>query len=225
VKSFACMHAILCTLVASGCSDALIYGERTSVSVAAIRLNDDPAQPIRLKVGFGRDVVSVAPPLGGAVAAQEAGTGVAAPSGATDAAVGNAQAGEAVSQVSTFNLKVTAPFFASASEDQQILRVHSRFASGEAALKVAGSAGAVAAIVSTDITGFQIARQEKYRRCLADDKRFPLEKLVELAKTLVLELDALEQKDAAKARGRILDFVWDQRADRTTEAKMAGPCA
>ena len=123
------------------CADGLVYGERTSISVASVRLNDDPAEPVAVKLGFDRDVVLVAPPLTGNVVGQDDQGRQTTTSG-----------GEAVSQFSTFTVYATPAFLPAGStgagaRTAELLGVQARFASGEAALAIAGSPEAVAAVM------------------------------------------------------------------------------
>ena len=48
-------------LALSACSEALIYGESTSFSVASVKLNDNVAEPIGVNVGLKRTVAALAP--------------------------------------------------------------------------------------------------------------------------------------------------------------------
>src|SRR4051794_29472119 len=75
-------------LLLGGCTDALIYGERTSFNLA-ISINDDPAIPMSVNAGLHRTVVTYAPPLGGNVQRRD-GTVIAA--------------GESVAAISKFDL-------------------------------------------------------------------------------------------------------------------------
>ena len=118
-------------LALGGCADGLVYGERTSFNLASIRLNDDPAQPVSVELGFDRDVVLVAPPIGGVVVDD----GERTPSG------------EAVSQFSTFTVKSTTPFLEPPTSTTELLGVQTRFASGEAALAIASEPEVVAAVL------------------------------------------------------------------------------
>ena len=140
-----CVATIAAGLPIVGCADGLVYGERTSFSVASLRLNDDPAQPVAVKLGFNRDVVLVAPPIGGSVVEKDVSTDGKVEK---DVYIG----GEAVSQFSTFTVKSTTPFVPdprkSSDEGQdQLLGVQSRFASGEAAIAIAESPEVVAAFM------------------------------------------------------------------------------
>lgn len=130
----------LCGLVLlvcmSGCSDALIYGERTSFNLA-ISVNDNAALPLSVNAGLQRIVVNFAPPLGG------------------DATSGNATSarGEAVSSISGFDLGYDE---AAGSPLDGTLTIRTKFASGEAAVTASGKPAAVAAIVN--VRGAPISR-------------------------------------------------------------------
>lgn len=45
----------------SGCGHALVYGEGTNFSLATLRVNDDPATPLRVVSGLDRTVATIAP--------------------------------------------------------------------------------------------------------------------------------------------------------------------
>lgn len=127
----------------SGCGgDALVYGERTSVDVASIRLGDDVAQPVRINLGFDRQVAMIAPALGGTTADQD--------SDVPNRVVGE---GEAVSQFSTFTVGAEAAFVGG-DQNSNLLRVQSRFASGAAALAIADKPEVVAALMGFTPTTF-----------------------------------------------------------------------
>lgn len=131
------LGTLVAMLVVAGCADGLVYGERTSFNLASVRLNDDPSEPVAIKLGFDRDVVLVAPPIGGKVVAYD-------DQGRERVTAG----GEAVSQFSTFTLKSTAPFVRrSDDEPDALLAVQSRFATGAAALAIAGKPEVVAALL------------------------------------------------------------------------------
>jgi len=131
--------AFLAMLLVTGCADGLVYGERTSFDLASVRVNDDPSEPVSIKLGFDRDVALVAPPIGGKVEDD----------GRTTAE------GEAVSQFSTFTMKSTAPFV-NPTGNADLLAVQTRFASGNAALAIAGKPPVVAAFLG--LTGNLVDR-------------------------------------------------------------------
>jgi hypothetical protein len=187
--------ALLATLLLAGCADGLAYGERTSISVASVRLNDDPAQPVAIKLGFDRDVVSVAPPIGGFV--DEGGQRTAS--------------GEAVSQFSTFTVTTKAPFLPDrqtnqAAEQPDLLGVQSRFASGGAALQISDDPQVVAAVLGftplTRLTSDDIPLLEKLSECV---NAMDLEQLKDLASTLEIGLSENAQQVPEEARLEITD--------------------
>lgn len=152
----------------AGCADGLIYGERTSISVASVRVNDDPAQPVAIKLGFDRDVVLVAPPIGGDFSEEvgdgcgETGSGgddqepTAASAGVQQRSV-TTSGGESVSQFSTFRVTTAAPLLSApiapggGQEADDLLMVQTRFASGGAALAIACSPEVVAAFMGLQV--------------------------------------------------------------------------
>jgi NADPH-dependent 2,4-dienoyl-CoA reductase/sulfur reductase-like enzyme len=129
------LAALLALLLVAACADGLVYGERTSFNLASVRVNDDPAEPVVVKLGFDRDVVLVAPPIGGEVVAYD-------DQGRKKVTPG----GEAVSQFSTFTLKSAAPFLRP-GETADLLAVQTRFATGHAALAIASEPEVVAAFL------------------------------------------------------------------------------
>lgn len=52
------------SLPLTGCGNALIYGEGTNFSLTTLRLNDDPATPVRVISGLDRSAAAVVPKLG-----------------------------------------------------------------------------------------------------------------------------------------------------------------
>jgi len=128
---------LVAMMVVTGCADGLVYGERTSFNLASVRLNDDPSEPVAIKLGFDRDVVLVAPPVGGEVVTYDdlGGRRITA-------------RGEAVSQFSTFTLKSAAPFVRRPDDEPDaLLAVQTRFATGAAATAIASEPDVVAALL------------------------------------------------------------------------------
>jgi hypothetical protein len=149
----------MATSVLTACADGLIYSEWTSINLASARINADPATPVAIKLGFDRNVVAVAPPIGGTAeetieGSQRPRSSVTATEGTAATADGcespSASAGEAVSQFSTFSVNVSTPFVRTLTEtvaetaaesavettDWRHTWIHSRFASGGAALEI-----------------------------------------------------------------------------------------
>lgn len=126
-------------LLLAGCADGLSFAEQTSLNLASVRLNEDPAQPVAVKLGFDRDVVLVAPPIGGIIVEPDGQGGQR-----------TTASGEAVSQFSTFTISSSAPFLSDGQADSDIeptadlLGVQTRFASGGAALAIADEPEVVA---------------------------------------------------------------------------------
>jgi hypothetical protein len=135
---------VLIALVAlPGCQSALIYGERTSFNLAAVRLNDDIAEPVKINIGLSRSVGTMAPPRGGNVQSTPTTDGGAK---TKDAKV---DSGEAVSVFSSFDLQYvtgsgTTPTLPLVDGDLSIV---TRFASGQAAINISDHAPTVNAIV------------------------------------------------------------------------------
>jgi hypothetical protein len=132
---------LVAMLVVTSCADGLVYGERTSFNLASVRLNDDPSEPVAIKLGFDRDVVLVAPPVGGEVVAYDGQGGRSVTA-----------RGEAVSQFSTFTLKSAAPFVRRpGDEPDALLAVQTRFATGAAAMAIASKPEVVAALMGLPV--------------------------------------------------------------------------
>jgi hypothetical protein len=202
-----CLGALFAMLLLAGCADGLAYGERTSISVASVRLNDDPAQPVAVKLGFDRDVVSVAPPIGGFV--DEDGQRTAS--------------GEAVSQFSTFTVSTKAPFLPDGQTDQaaeqpDLLGVQSRFASGGAALEISDEPDVVAAVMGL---GLRVpSEEEQVKQALAELDPDEQQRLCELADRDFGNLTDLEKEDAGELTG-FLD-LYDDRVHALVRSACQG---
>jgi hypothetical protein len=143
-----CLHPMvaliaICSLAA--CQPALIYGERTSFNVAAIQLNDNVGEPAKINFGFVRSVATSAPPRGGEdqVIVAPATT----PKDKGSSASAKVHEGEAVSVFSNFRLNQTAQNAANLPLTNGDLAIRTRFASGQAAITIAGDVKAVTAIL------------------------------------------------------------------------------
>ena len=69
----------LMTLAGAGCnSPALVYGERNSLHVASVQVNDNTSEPLRLNVGFRRTIATMASSLQGSAEAGANGDAVSA---------------------------------------------------------------------------------------------------------------------------------------------------
>ncbi len=130
---------MVCTMVVlanalAACSDALVFGDRSSIEVASVRLNDDVAEPIRVNIGLDRQLVTNAPALGGTVEWTDA-----------NGERKRAAEGEAINLFSTFRAEVAPETLG--GEQRNLLKVHTRFASGAAAGEIAGEPTVVARIL------------------------------------------------------------------------------
>jgi hypothetical protein len=155
--------AFIAIIVLTACNDGLIYSEWTSINLASARINADPATPVAIKLGFDRNVVAVAPPIGGTAEQSSTATiaGSRPPGTSPTTADGtsatcesaSASKGEAVSQFSTFSVNVSTPFVGPGAgnsaepPDRRHTWIHSRFASGGAALAIACAPHVAAAIM------------------------------------------------------------------------------
>lgn len=127
-KFFLAALSTVVIFIAGGCSKpALVYGERNSLHVASVQVNDNVAEPLRLNVAFRRTIAMKAGSLDG-------GNGTAS--------------GEAVSVFSSFDLD---------SDDKNSktildpIQITTKFASGNAARKIAGNTNAVAQILGVQL--------------------------------------------------------------------------
>ena len=119
----------LMTLAGAGCnSPALVYGERNSLHVASVQVNDNTSEPLRLNVGFRRTIATKAPSLQGSA---EAGAN-----------------GDAVSAFSSFDLHSDD---GSAATIIDPLVINTKFASGKAARALTSNPQAVAQILNIDL--------------------------------------------------------------------------
>lgn len=114
--------------ICAGCTQpALLYGERNSLHVASVQINDNVAEPLRLNVAFRRTIAMKAPSVEGA----------------------NGEAkGEAVSVFSSFDL-------GSDDNDKTTIidpiEITTKFASGIAAQNIASNPSVVAQILGVTL--------------------------------------------------------------------------
>jgi hypothetical protein len=157
----------------AACQPALMYGERTSFNLAAIHLNDDVSEPVKIKVGLLRSVATVAPPRGGKD--QEHMAEVTNPDDPKTTV--KVRGGDAVSVFSNFDLdylgnRKDVPLPPSLPLTTEDLNIRTRFASGQAAIDVSGNTQVVAAIlgvrtVSPDTPDIH-ARKKRLTDCVTD---------------------------------------------------------
>lgn len=119
-----------------GCTNALIYGERTSFNLA-ISVNDDAAVPVSINAGLQRNVITFAPPVA-----------ERSMNGQTSAA------GESVAAVSRFDLAYTP---GAAGPLAGTLVIRTQFLSGEAAILATSNPATAARTVQLVTTGRFIA--------------------------------------------------------------------
>jgi hypothetical protein len=157
---------LIAAIILTACNDGLIYSEWTSINLASARINADPATPVAIKLGFDRNVVAVAPPIGGTAEQTSSTTveggelpGTTVASAEDTAATTDgcespaASSGEAVSEFSTFSVNVSTPFVQTTdgTPDWRHTWIHSRFASGGAALAIACEPDVVAAVMGLTV--------------------------------------------------------------------------
>lgn len=201
------LHPLLAAMLVAGCADGLVYGERTSFDLASVRLNDDPSEPVSVKLGFNRSVAMAAPAIGGRVEDVER------------KANGNeirrvTPEGESVSHFSSFTLKSVPPFVRSTSGEQEaLLDVQTRFASGQAAIAIADNPQVVAALMGLRPLPLRdqetAALVQSLSACVnAMDRR----QLDDLADGLGITLTSAELGNDQEAKRRITEFI-DQEED------------
>lgn len=163
----------------AACSDALVFADRSSIEVASVRLNDDVAEPIRVNIGFDRQLVTNAPALGGTIeATNEHGDKVKAANG------------EAINLFSTFRAKVEPEIVGGEPTSTNQLKVHTRFASGAAATAIAGKPEVVAHFLGLQeirpLSTEMAALQAKLTKCLnvAESTASPPSALDQMATTI-----------------------------------------
>ncbi len=130
-KKIACLVATGLILFVSGCGDTLVFMERTSLSLAAVNLNENVGEPVEVNVGFRRSVISFSPPVGGV----EVFEGEFVPEG------------EAVSMLSGFKLAYDPPDGDLLPGD---LTIKTQFASGNAAVAIADDPAIANRIMDVD---------------------------------------------------------------------------
>jgi len=181
----------------AACQPALIYGERTSFNLAAVQVNDNVSEPVRINFGLLRSVATAAPPRGGM-----AGERPVDPK--SDKNTDRTANGEAVSVLSNFHLEDSGAGSSLPLVSDE-LTIRTRFASGEAAISVADKPGAVRAILGVGTVGPVSpevrARQKKLVDCvrkIVDPKQLEV-----IAKELGVESTDNPQADNFEIRNRI----------------------
>ncbi len=48
----------------SGCAQSIVYGEGTNISIATLKVNDNPATPLQITTGLNRTVAALVPRQG-----------------------------------------------------------------------------------------------------------------------------------------------------------------
>lgn len=163
----------------AACQPALIYGERTSFNLAAVQVNDNVSEPVRVNFGLLRSVATVAPPRGGTAGAPN---------------------GEAVSIFSNFHLEDSGARSSLPLVDDE-LTIRTRFASGDAAIRVSEDPGAVRAILGVGTVGPVSPEIRVRQKKLVDCVR----KIVDPKQLEVVakELGLTTNSDNAEIRGAI----------------------
>ena len=115
----------------AGCSDTLVFMERTSVSIASVNLNENAGEPLELNFGLRRSIVTFAPPVGGVEILERE----------------LVPEGDAVSMLSGFQLAYYRPDDESISAD---LSIATQFVSGRAASSLAMSPKATGELLDVE---------------------------------------------------------------------------
>jgi hypothetical protein len=191
------LGALLTMLAVAGCADGLVYGERTSFNLASVRVNDDPAEPVVINLGFDRSVVLVAPPIGGEVVEDDGNGGKRVTA-----------SGEAVSQFSTFTLKSVAPFL-NPTANADLLAVQTRFASGHAALAIAEEPQVAAAFLGLRVP----SAEEQVADALAQLEPAQQDRLCQLAAKDFDDLSDPEKQEAGELTGFLSNYDAALHAD------------
>ena len=222
-------------------------------------LNADPATPVSIKLGFDRDVVAVAPPIGGTVTApattttasgQNSSSSDTSQKGTAPCTIPRASGGEesvsshvqrqrsaTVRWGSGYRYRwcsrgtgaaASATNAAAATTDQRHTWVHSRFASGGAALAIACAPAAVAAVMGfTPLTRLTDADLELLAKLSACVNAMNQPQLNELARTLDIFLSETEQRSEQLAKqeitGRFLKSDPEQLREYATTMKTTCP--
>jgi hypothetical protein len=134
-------------MATAACQPGLIYGERNSLSIASVNLNDDVSEPVKVKVGFNRTLASSAPPRGGEGEEQT----VNVPDGRSGEKSIKVRGGEAVSVFSKFFLENDNKGQWMGIGDE--LTIVTNFASGQAAIDISGNKEVVAALLNARTIG------------------------------------------------------------------------
>lgn len=121
------LSVVTVTLLLTSCGDALVYGERTGFNLS-LRADPSTSKPIEVNAGLRRSVVAIVPPKH--MESQQDGSATAA--------------GEAVNMFSRFELSYDE---SETSLFGGTLAIQSRFASGQAAVKLAPDANKVTQIL------------------------------------------------------------------------------
>lgn len=122
-------------LALNGCSDTLVYVERTAFSLAAVNFSGDVDEPINVNIGLRRSVIALAPPIGGRIESDSLLGGQKTPEG------------EATSMFSGFKLAYDPMTGTGLTGD---LTIRTQFASGGAALEISGEPQIVKQIMDVD---------------------------------------------------------------------------
>jgi hypothetical protein len=193
---------LLAALLVAGCVDGLVYGERTSFDLASVRVNDDPSEPVSVKLGFDRSVALAAPAIGGRVEEE------VVVDGRTYRRI--TPEGEAVSQFSSFTMKSTAPFVRSLDDEPDaLLEVQSRFATGQAAIEIAGKPEVVGAFLGLGVP----PAEEQVADALSELDPAQRDRLCQLAATPFDDLSDTEKQEAGELTGFLSNYDAALHAD------------
>jgi hypothetical protein len=205
------LSTLLAALLVVGCVDGLVYGERTSFDLASVRVNDDPSEPVSVKLGFDRSVALAAPAIGGKVEEEMV------VDGRTYRRI--TPEGEAVSQFSSFTMKSTAPFVRSLEDEPDaLLGVQSRFATGQAAIEIAGKPEVVAAFLGLGVP----SAEEQVADALSALDPAQQDRLCQLAARDFDDLSDLEKQEAGELTGFLSNYDAALHADLHRACEQRG---
>jgi hypothetical protein len=146
LRNTACRSALLLALPwLGGCQETLIFFEQTAFKLG-ISVNEEPPLPLEVTVGLKRRVVAISPPKKPLQ---------------TNAAGGRRADGEAVSLLSRFDVIYSPDETGAASPGNPFggkLTIISAFASGGAAVTIAGDPVAMALVVDPGLLGNEVTR-------------------------------------------------------------------
>ncbi len=191
-KFFLATLSTVTLFIAGGCSKpALVYGERNSLHVASVQINDNVAEPLRLNVAFRRTIAMKAPAL-------------------------EDEKGDAVSVFSSFDLNSDD---GKANTIIDPIEITTKFASGNAARNIASKPQVVAEILKVQLaapdSGDLDRRRKAAQECVS---QLTPQQIAVVSALPVLQLP-LNKRDADGVRSQIAGLSDEQLKTLTTSLK------